>query len=461
MTRRLGARHAVGGAVALAVAAGLVVLALRGGEAPPASRGDAAGTPAAADPGLPRPAEPGDEAAADPAAAFEEAVRRSLRTAGGPPPASRAEAVASLLDAEAPLARRIAAARWLAARDDDAAFAALERAVASGEAPALLRAAVAEALGRSPHAAAPALLRALLEDAEPEVVAGAARGLVAEGTPEALDLVAEVLRDPGRSRAAREAAARALGTVDDPAARALLRELFARTGDESLAGAVLEGLAAQEDFASVEPFFRELLAAPGVDPERRLDAVEVLEEAGLEARPLLLETAAGAEDPALRSAAVDALVGAEDPDVVRGLVDLLPEEPDPQVRADLYAALAFDAEAAADTLEPGALLTRVTEEPAAPARLEGARLVAWLLAEPGGDALAPGFDRSLVPWLEDQARAGASRHARLTAVDALAVGATPGARDALHRLARGDDDAVARVADRALARLETVETDRP
>ncbi|MDX1650819.1 MAG: hypothetical protein R3263_13280, partial [Myxococcota bacterium] len=62
MTRRLGARHAVVGAVALAVAAGLLVLALRGDEAPPAAPPDATARPPGAGEGAgaTRPADAGE-----------------------------------------------------------------------------------------------------------------------------------------------------------------------------------------------------------------------------------------------------------------------------------------------------------------------------------------------------------------------------------------------------------------
>jgi hypothetical protein len=133
-------------------------------------------------------------------------------------------------------------------------------------------------------------------------------------------------------------------------------------------------------FSGTESFVREVLANPENPTEVKVAMVESLEDSTPEAIELLLETAAEAEDPELRAAAVESLAWLDKPDDIQGaLLDLLETESSAEVRAELYSALAFDpgetyAEAHLDDL-----VRRVLSERRSEARVQGFRLVASML----------------------------------------------------------------------------------
>jgi hypothetical protein len=203
--------------------------------------------------------------------------------------------------------------------------------------------------------------------------------------------------------------------------------------------------------AGTESFVREVLANPENPTEVKVAVVESLEDPTPETIEILLETAAEAEDPDLRAAAVESLAWLDESDDIQGaLLDLLETESSAEVRAELYSALAFDpgdtyAEANLDDLVRMVLSERRSE-----ARVQGFRLVASMLRFQPDPHLAETFDRDMVPWLWEEAMREGSRYARLVSVDALKLGNTSAAAEALDDLSRSPEAAVAEAADHAL-----------
>ena len=203
--------------------------------------------------------------------------------------------------------------------------------------------------------------------------------------------------------------------------------------------------------SGTESFVREVLANPENPTEVKVAVVESLEDPTPEAIELLLETAAEAEDPELRAAAVESLAWLDEPDDVRGaLLDLLETESSAEVRAELYSALAFDPGDTHAKAHLDDLVRMVLSERRSEARVQGFRLVASMLRFHPDPHMAEIFDRDMVPWLWEEAMREGSRYARLVSVDALKLANTSAAAEALDDLSRSQEAAVAEAADHAL-----------
>ena len=119
------------------------------------------------------------------------------------PPADRSanELVAQLTDPAQPLPVRRKAARSLGRIGSDEAINALKRTVV--EAPADLKAAIAEGLGESTHSDAVPMLHSLLEDRDEAAARGAIRGFAARGDASSVEVLSGVLRDAARATSLR------------------------------------------------------------------------------------------------------------------------------------------------------------------------------------------------------------------------------------------------------------------
>jgi hypothetical protein len=203
-------------------------------------------------------------------------------------------------------------------------------------------------------------------------------------------------------------------------------------------------------FSGTESFVRAVLASPENPTEVKIAAVESLEDSTPEAIGLLLETAAEAEDPELRAAAVESLAWLdESDDIQEALLDLLGTESSAEVRAELYSALAFDPGETYASAHLDDLVRTVLSERRSETRVQGFRLVASLLRFHPDPNLAETFDRDMVPWLWEEALREGSRYARLVSVDALKLASTSAATEALDDLSRSQEAAVAEAADHA------------
>jgi hypothetical protein len=213
---------------------------------------------------------------------------------------------------------------------------------------------------------------------------------------------------------------------------------------------ILAGLR-RRPFSGTESFVREVLANPENPTEVKVAVVESLEDSTPEAIELLLETAAEAEDPELRAAAVESLAWLDEQGDIQGaLLDLLETESSAEVRAELYSALAFDPGETYAKAHLDDLVRRVLSERRSEARVQGFRLVASVLRFHPDPHLAETFDRDMVPWLWEEAMREGSRYARLVSIDALKLANTSATAEALDDLSRSQEAAVAEAADHAL-----------
>jgi HEAT repeat protein len=358
-----------------------------------------------------------------------------------------ADLAALARDPETPFELRVGAVRWIARDGDEAALEVLED-LLRDDTPTGLRAAIAEALGESREPAARVLLRELLDDDDEAVVRGALRGITA--APDALGILEAILLDPDRSTPVRAQAAASLGSLETEESSAALRAALGALDDEALVASVLDALGAHP-FARNADAFRAVLANPDLPRAVKLEALEALGDSSADAAGLLLDYAARAPEAELRIAAVEALAFLGDSDAIAPwLLRLVESEPSPEVRAEIYGALAFHASAAYAAMDAERLVDVILSETGGPARLQAFRLMASILRVRPDPRLAEAFDARMVPWLQDQALRGAARHQRLASLDALKLAATPEATEALLRLSRSPDAALADAAERAL-----------
>ena len=380
--------------------------------------------------------------------ALELAIREMLASAEAVDPAGLDAKVETALDPNAPLSERIRAVRWLARLGSDEALAALEELLALDHESAL-QAAIAEALGSSPHPQARGLLLELLQSSDETVLRGAIRGLAASGDPGAVEALRALLLDESSSSLVRAEAALALGEIGGAEALQVLLDGFEKLEGEDIIESILFGLS-EYDFAETEAFFRSVLASTELSLELKVDALQALGDASPDAATLLLETAGRSTEPELRAAAIEALAMLDgQPLDNTALLALLPGETSPYVRQEIYSALAFAGPGDA-TAELRAILPRVLAEQTPRTRLEGSRLLAGLVRETGDADAQYSFDRELVPWLRDQALGAGGRYERLASIDALKLASTPESRGALLDLIRSPDPQTAAAAERAL-----------
>lgn len=349
-------------------------------------------------------------------------------------------------DTGLPLAKRVSAIRWLARLGDDKAVDVLERLLLD-DASTTIRTAVAAALGECPHPDATRLLIALLEDQDLDIVLGAIHGLEKQHDPEAIATLRALFADNRQRGGVRSAAAEAMGqhygTVND------LRLALGSADGELVSGALM-GLG-QQPFTETESIFRELFADPNTPIDMKLGAVDALGEGTPRAADFLLELASSADDPTLRSAAIDALALFDEPGTtLDALGGLILGEPSADVRADLYNALSLHAELANAGTDAWKLVQNTLSETTPRAQLEGYRMVASMLHDQYQPRIAETFDTRMVTWLREAARHTGEQYTRSLSVDALRLANTPAAQQALTDLSYSTDPALAQSAQQAL-----------
>jgi hypothetical protein len=204
-------------------------------------------------------------------------------------------------------------------------------------------------------------------------------------------------------------------------------------------------------FARHADVFQAVLGNPALPRSVKTEALETLGDSSADAARLLLEYATRSPEAELRAAAVEALAFLDDSEqIAAGLLRLVESEPSSEVRAEIYGALAFHARATYAATDPERLLALILSETGGATRLEGYRLVARVLREHPDPGLSEAFDSRMVPWLQNEALHAPRRHQRLASIDALALAHTPEAMQALGRLSRSPDAALAEAAERAL-----------
>ncbi len=342
--------------------------------------------------------------------------------------------IAVLLDENAPLKDRRQAAWSLARSGEEAALTALVEAMP--DAPPYLKAAIAEALGHSPHPTARDLIVSILSSERNEVaLRGAVRGIAALGGKEGVEILNEILNADQRPISVRAEAAEYLGTIAAPEAlTALLKSYETLAGtDEDLAESILTGIGSR-DLAETHEFFKHILDSPENKQELRVAAVEALEETSGDVGPFLLKYVSDS-DPEVRAAAAWSLAIADDPGKISDtLIEILPNEGSPEVRKRIYQALENQ-----ESVNTEAIFSFALDEPDLGARLAASSLLAQNLD--AGPDLQQQFDEAIVPELLDVAMNRREMHARLSAVAALRKARTPGAVAALRQIADQISDA--------------------
>jgi len=143
---------------------------------------------------------------------------------------------------------------------------------------AALRAEIVRTLGRYPTAATLQVLRQAVTDSEADVRMAACEALALQGGPEAVELLASLVRgdvDPD----VRLAAVRALGQTKDPRAKEALKYALTE-GDPALqrqAMLTLKEITGQ-DFGGNAKKWREYLEGGNPEPERRLWIADRLQD---------------------------------------------------------------------------------------------------------------------------------------------------------------------------------------
>src|ERR1044071_8057898 len=332
----------------------------------------------------------------------------------------------TLLDSTKPLKIRRQAAWNLAKLRSAEAFAVLRQGLTS--APAHLKATIAELLGKFDTAESRQLLREMLKGTDEIVARGAMRGWAAFNDAEAFDLLSKYFANGQKPVELRADAALSLSRIDSARANHVLVESLNKMTDRALAAAVL-GVLAEHAFAESEPFFRQYLGRADVPVALRVAALEALGEANGNPVPLLLEQL-GSGDEAIRAASAWAIGMLDNPTpVAPDLLRVLNGEKSSEVRTRLYQALENQPGVDAQTL-----LSSVLNDSAA-SRVAGLKLLAAQTARLNDPNLASTFDRLAVPELENLAIAGGDLQNKLVSVMALKQAQTPGALQALARVA--------------------------
>lgn len=350
---------------------------------------------------------------------------------------------AQLLNRNAPLEERLAAAHTLARLSSLPALAALRTALALDDSE--LRSAVAEALGECRRAEAAALLQQLAHDADELVACGAIRGIALENDARSAGILDEFLQDAANPIGVRTEACLALGEVANPDAFAALVRAANESTEPAVTEYALEGLG-KRAFDETEPFFREFLATPGRGAEARAAALEALQNNEGDVAPLMLEYLADPQAP-VRAAAAWALTTTDSPpDTGVRLMDALRTETSSEVRVRLYQAMATQ-----EAYDASAVPALAQKETDPDSRLAALDLWAAASLKPDAAEVLDGFERLAIPELAQTAMRSDSGHQRLTAVMALARCRSPKTQAALQVLSR--DSADPRVRDAANSAL--------
>lgn len=351
-------------------------------------------------------------------------------------------------DRSATLDSRIHAVRWLSALGTEQALRVVLEVLESEAPPALARAAAAS-LAESPHPDAARIVARLAARGSGWVALGALEGMAARGEENGerlLDMVLDEELEPGL----RAAAVTAFSRLEAREATPILQAAFQRPASRPLRGAILTQLLVGADPAG-RAFVRAALQDGALPLEERRARIEGLSGTSDEARDLLLELAAVADQPEIRVAALAALPGEEED--AAALVPLLGSETSPQVRAELYHSLSFHPQEAPRGAAARALAGQIDAETNLEARLHGYRLLGGMLGARLDPELAARFDAAAVPWLERQAQSGDSRYVTVAATESLGSAATLESRRALERLARSPHPQVREAAEGSLRRL--------
>jgi HEAT repeat protein len=213
--------------------------------------------------------------------------------------------ISVMRDKSSTLQLRRQAARSLGKIGTDEAMAALKSALAAGDTPPYVKAAIAEGLGASPNPEARDLLHDLLNGKDQITARAAARGLGARGDADAVDTLGNLLFNEQTPLGVRTEAALALGDVSLPSAQDQLVRAISQIQDDDIRESVLDGLG-RRPFSDTEEFFRNYLNSPTVPPESKVLAIEAVRDADGDVAPFL-SNYLNDPNPDVRAAAKEAV----------------------------------------------------------------------------------------------------------------------------------------------------------
>lgn len=359
---------------------------------------------------------------------------------------SAEQLIARFLSDETPMSIRKVDALRLARLGSVDAKSALLKALVSGASE--LRAAVAEAIGRSQWSDAGDILRELLTEQDTVVLRGAISGLALLGDNAAIESLQMLLLAENTDEMIRTYIASKLGDVQTEVA---LNTLIAATAvsltEETLLNVVTS--LAKYPFEQTGEIFKDIFTKNQANIEFLTEATEALANSDKKALPFLLDIASRYSDAEVRaSAAWAAGFNAHTGNLAEPLAQLVPQESDDEVRRRLYEALMRQ-----DNIPSQQLLEQVITEHDVATKVAAANMLAMSLHQSGADAMVQqSFNQEIVPDLIATALGDYSTNLRYRAVFALIRAGTADANSALTIISQQAEPRIADLANRNLAK---------
>ena len=311
--------------------------------------------------------------------------------------------------------------------------------------PSNVREALLESIGASGRPEASGFLRGYLGDAEQGMRRAAVRGLAATGRAEDAQFLGEWM---GRSNLAIEEStevALALGGSRAPNATAILLQAYPKAERPEMVQCLILGLA-ERPIAQTQNFFRQMLADPVTEPDRKKEALQALGQFDSVREDFFLPYLQN-PDPEVRSGAYLGLGVLTEGNPGPRLLQSLSSEKDPQARLAALEALGMQPSG-----DPWAMNRIALAETAPLTRIVAAKAVARSLqGRQATDPAVAEFGRVWAPELAKLAIEGSNTEG-LQAVSALALRRNSSeAQTALARIAAEcEDTKVKAAAERAL-----------
>lgn len=211
---------------------------------------------------------------------------------------------ALLFNNAAPVQARRQSARSLANLGTEQAVAALKSGL-TNNLPPYVKAGIAESLGEISTPEATELLHELVNGKDETIARGAARGLAARNDADGTSTLGTLLFNEQTPLSVRTEAALALGDVNLPAAQDLLTRAIAQIHDDDILESALDGMG-RRPFSETQEFFRNYLDSPSFPADAKVLAIEAVRDADGDVGPFLSNYVNDA-NPEVRNAAKDAV----------------------------------------------------------------------------------------------------------------------------------------------------------
>ena len=311
--------------------------------------------------------------------------------------------------------------------------------------PNVVREALLESIGASGRPEASAFLRGYLGDAEQGMRRAAVRGLAATGRAEDAQFLGQWMGQAGLAIEESTEVALALGGSRAPNATSILLQAYPKAEPPELVQCLILGLA-ERPIAQTQNFFRQMLADPATEPDRKKEALQALGQFDTVREDFFYPYLQNA-DPEVRSGAYLGLMVLAEGSPGPRLLVALQGETDPQARLAALEALGMQPSG-----DPWAMNRMAMAEKEPLTRILAAKAVARSLqGREATDAAVVEFGRVWAPELARMAIEGSNTEG-LQAVSALALRRNSSeAQTALARIAAEcEDTKVKAAAERAL-----------